>query len=92
MDIIYLLVLIVILAVLLPIIGKIILYLIPVVVLFGIYIYFKSRKLRDEIEKDPEAYFTKQAEEREREKIYANRGDVIDAEYKEKEIIEEESE
>ena len=89
-DFIYLIIMVLVLLVLLPIIGKIILYLLPIVVIFGIYIYFKSQKVRKEIEKDPESYFSQQLYQQEREKELAVRDDVIDAEYTEK-VIEEEN-
>ena len=85
-DFIYLLVIIVVLAVLLPILGKIILYFLPVLAIFAIYIYIKSRKVRQEIEQDPESYFSQQLYQQEREKEYAIRNYVIDDEYTEKVI------
>ena len=91
-DFIYLAVMILAMMVLLPIIGKIILYLLPLVAIFAIYIYIKSRKVRQEIEQDPQAYFSQQFSQQEREKEPVIRNDVIDAEYTEKVIETEEQE
>ena len=91
-DFIYLAIMILVMMVLLPIIGKIILYLLPVVVIFAIYIYIKSRKVRQEIEQDPQSYFSQQLYQQEREKEPVIRNDVIDAEYTEKVIESEERE
>ncbi len=91
-DFIYLAVMILAMMVLLPIIGKIILYLLPLVAIFAIYIYIKSRKVRQEIEQDPQAYFSQQLYQQEREKEPVIRNDVIDAEYTEKVIETEEQE
>lgn len=56
-------------------------------VVFGIYVYFESRKVQKEISQDPQTYFTQQLNnQREKQTIASN---VIDAEYKEKEITEE---
>ena len=87
-DIIYVLLFIVAALVLFPIIGKIIGYLLVAAAIFFAYVYFKSRKLKKEIEKDPEDYFSQQLyrQQREKEPVQA---DVIDAEYKEKEIESE---
>ena len=71
--------------VLLPIIGKIALILLAVAAVYMIYIYFKSKSLRREIEQNPEQYFARQ----QREKEYAQPRDVIDAEYTEREVKEE---
>ena len=91
-DFIYLAIMILAMMVLLPIIGKIILYLLPLVAIFAIYIYIKSRKVRQEIEQDPQAYFSQQLHQQEREKEPVIRNDVIDAEYTEKVIETEEQE
>ncbi|MBR0230232.1 MAG: hypothetical protein IJL94_02475 [Erysipelotrichaceae bacterium] len=91
-DFIYLAVMILAMMVLLPIIGKIILYLLPLVAIFAIYIYIKSRKVRQEIEQDPQSYFSQQLYQQEREKEPVIRNDVIDAEYTEKVIETEEQE
>ena len=71
--------------VLLPIIGKIALILLAVAAVYMIYIYFKSKSLRREIEQNPEQYFARQ----QREKEYDQPRDVIDAEYMEREVKEE---
>ena len=91
-DFIYLAIMILAMMVLLPIIGKIILYLLPLVAIFAIYIYIKSRKVRQEIEQDPQSYFSQQLYQQEREKEPVIRNDVIDAEYTEKVIETEEQE
>ncbi len=55
-----------------------------VAVVFGIYVFVESRKVKKEIEQDPQVYFSQQVQNQ-REKIKA---DVIDVEYKEREVKE----
>ena len=73
--------------VLFPIIGKLILFLIAAAAIFLAVMYFKSRSLKKEIEKDPAEYFAQQMNQaREKEPVSS---EVIDVEYKEKEIVSE---
>ena len=73
--------------VLFPIIGKLILYLLAAAAIFFVIMYFKSRSLKKEIEKDPSQYFAQQMNKpREKEPVSS---EVIDVEYKEKEIESE---
>lgn len=75
--------------ILFPIIGKIIgILLVAALIFFGV-MYLKSRSLKKEIEKDPEDYFSQQLYRQQREKEPVKAGEVIDAEYKEKEIESE---
>ena len=77
----------VLLMMLLPLIGKIIIFGVVVLLAYALYIYFKSRSLKKEIERDPSQYFSQQFQQREKEMAY--REDAIDAEYTEREIKEE---
>ena len=70
---------------LLPVIGKIALILLAVAAVYVVYIYFKSKSLRKEIEQNPEQYFARQQQERD----LAEHKNVIDAEYTEREVKEE---
>ena len=86
-DMIYLILFAVAAFILFPIIGKIIFYLLIAAAIFFVVMYFRSRKLKKEIEKNPEDYFSQQLyRQREKEPV---KTDVIDAEYKEKEIESE---
>ncbi|MBR2826270.1 MAG: hypothetical protein IKE78_02025 [Erysipelotrichaceae bacterium] len=86
-DMIYVILFAVAAFVLFPIIGKIIFYLLIAAAIFFAVMYFRSRKLKKEIEKNPEDYFSQQLyRQREKEPV---KTDVIDAEYKEKEIESE---
>ena len=53
--------------------------------LFFRYIFIKSLTVKKEIEADPNEYFARQFEERQKEKVPVE-GQVIDAEYKVKEL------
>ncbi len=72
---------------LIPLIGKILSFLLVAALIFGRYIFITSRQEKKNIEADPAAYFAKQFEEREKEKVPVE-NNVIDAEYKVKEIKE----
>lgn len=86
-DLIYVILFAVAAFILFPIIGKIIFYLLIAAAIFFVVMYFRSRKLKKEIEKNPEDYFSQQLyRQREKEPV---KTDVIDAEYKEKEIESE---
>ncbi len=86
-DMIYVILFAVAAFVLFPIIGKIIFYLLIAAAIFFAVMYFRSRKLKKEIEKNPEDYFSQQLyRQREKEPV---KTDVMDAEYKEKEIESE---
>ncbi|MBR2792695.1 MAG: hypothetical protein IKE12_08595 [Erysipelotrichaceae bacterium] len=86
-DLIYVILFAVAALILFPIIGKIIIYLLAAAAIFLAVMYFRSRKLKKEIEKNPEDYFSQQLyRQREKEPV---KTDVIDAEYKEKEIESE---
>ena len=84
-DLIYVVLFILAALVLFPIIGKLIGILLVAALIFFAYVYFKSRSLKKEIEKDPTDYFSQQLYRQQREKETVS-ADVIDAEYKEKEI------
>ena len=68
-----------------PLIKWLAVILLAAALIFGIYVYFSSRKVKKEIEADPQAYFN-QSVRTPREKVPA---DVIDAEYTEKVIDSE---
>ncbi len=54
-------------------------------ILFIVYIYFQSKKVKKDIENDPNKYFSEQMKRQsEKEKVYSE--DVIDVEFTVKEV------
>jgi membrane protein implicated in regulation of membrane protease activity len=81
----------VVLVLLFPTIWKVALVILAIVAVFFLVVYVRSRSLKKEIDKDPEAYFTAQDMMRQAEKQkQAVSPQVIDAEYREKEVQPEE--
>ena len=69
-DLIYVILFAVAAFILFPIIGKIIFYLLIAAAIFFVVMYFRSRKLKKEIEKNPEDYFSQQLyRQREKEPV-----------------------
>ncbi|MBR0385556.1 MAG: hypothetical protein IJI05_03315 [Erysipelotrichaceae bacterium] len=69
-----------------PLIKWIAIIVLAAAALFVGYVYLKSRVLKQEIQQDPMAYFTKQrASQQVKDKVSSN---AIDVEYKEKSVKE----
>ncbi len=75
-DIIFSLIVLVMVIVLWPILKWVAIILLCIFVAFVIKVLIESRRLKKEIQKNPQAYYNK------------NNGNVIDAEYSEKEVEE----
>lgn len=75
---------IVIFSILWPIIKWTAILILAAAVVFVAYIFFKSKVLKQEIQMDPMAYFTKQRQEK-KEKVSSQ---AIDATYREKSVRE----
>ena len=71
--------------ILMPIIGKLLGFILMAAALFFRYVFIKSLTVKKEIEADPNEYFARQFEERQKEKVPVE-GQVIDAEFKVKEL------
>ena len=73
--------------VLLPVLGKLVLFLLGAAAIFFLIMYIRSRKVQEEIKIDPAAYFARQKAEKEKDGIRIH--DAIDVEYTEREIKED---